>query len=216
MGYQEAYDKLKKYGQLHVLQYYEELSDAQKEALLAQIMDTDLSVLEQCRHKEELNPRGEITPIEVMKLSRIEERREEFVRTGLDAIRAGRVGAVMLAGGMGTRLELRCPDPSANPYLALAVCLRAGLDGIRNKILPPESVDRDVFGMSVQERCEKGIAEMPGTLIEAVHWMETDDIIKDVLGSHVLEKYIAAKKEEWNRYRCQVTDWEINEYLNTY
>ena len=109
MGYQEAYDKLKKYGQLHVLQYYEELSDAQKEALLAQIMDTDLSVLEQCRHKEELNPRGEITPIEVMKLSRIEERREEFVRTGLDAIRAGRVGAVMLAGGMGTRrVDERC------------------------------------------------------------------------------------------------------------
>ena len=118
--------------------------------------------------------------------------------------------------GMGTRLELRCPDPSANPYLALAVCLRAGLDGIRNKILPPESVDRDVFGMSVQERCEKGIAEMPGTLIEAVHCMETDDFMKDVLGSHVFEKYIAAKKEEWNRYRCQVTDWEINEYLNTY
>ena len=118
--------------------------------------------------------------------------------------------------GMGTRLELRCPDPSANPYLALAVCLRAGLDGIRNKILPPESVDRDVFGMSVQERCERGIAEMPGTLIEAVHCMETDDFMKDVLGSHVFEKYIAAKKEEWNRYRCQVTDWEINEYLNTY
>ena len=118
--------------------------------------------------------------------------------------------------GMGTRLELRCPDPSANPYLALAVCLRAGLDGIRNKILPPESVDRDVFGMSVQERCEKGIAEMPGTLIEAVHCMETDDFMKDVLGSHVFEKYIAAKKEEWNHYRCQVTDWEINEYLNTY
>ena len=114
MGYQEAYDKLKKYGQLHVLQYYEELSDAQKEALLAQIMDTDLSVLEQCRHKEELNPRGEITPIEVMKLSRIEERREEFVRTGLDAIRAGRVGAVMLAGGMGTRLGADVPKGTYN------------------------------------------------------------------------------------------------------
>jgi UDP-N-acetylglucosamine/UDP-N-acetylgalactosamine diphosphorylase len=114
MGYQEAYDKLKKYGQLHVLQYYEELSDVQKEALLAQIMDTDLSVLEQCRHKEELNPRGEITPIEVMKLSRIEERREEFVRTGLDAIRAGRVGAVMLAGGMGTRLGADVPKGTYN------------------------------------------------------------------------------------------------------
>ena len=114
MGYQEAYDKLEKYGQLHVLQYYEELSDAQKEALLAQIMDTDLSVLEQCRHKEELNPRGEITPIEVMKLAQIEERRDEFVQAGLDAIRAGKIGAVMLAGGMGTRLGADVPKGTYN------------------------------------------------------------------------------------------------------
>ncbi len=118
--------------------------------------------------------------------------------------------------GMDTRLELRSPDPSANPYLALALCLRAGLDGMENKILPPESVDRDVFGMSVQERQKKGIEEIPGTLMEAVHYMEEDDFIRDVLGEHVFEKYIAAKKEEWNRYRCQVTDWERNEYLNTY
>ena len=118
--------------------------------------------------------------------------------------------------GKGTRLELRCPDPSANPYLALAVCLRAGLDGIRNRILPPESVDRDVFKMSPQERREKKMEEIPSTLIEAVHYMEEDDFIRDVLGDHVFEKYIAAKKEEWNRYLCQVTDWEINEYLNTY
>ncbi len=118
--------------------------------------------------------------------------------------------------GMDTRLELRSPDPSANPYLALALCLRAGLDGMENKILPPESVDRDVFGMSVQERQKKGIEEIPGTLMEAVHYMEEDDFIRDVLGEHVFEKYIVAKKEEWNRYRCQVTDWERNEYLNTY
>lgn len=118
--------------------------------------------------------------------------------------------------GKGTRLELRCPDPSANPYLALAVCLRAGLDGIKNRILPPESVDRDVFKMSPQERREKKMEEIPSTLIEAVRYMEEDDFIRDVLGDHVFEKYIAAKKEEWNRYLCQVTDWEINEYLNTY
>lgn len=120
------------------------------------------------------------------------------------------------ARGKGTRIELRCPDPSANPYLALAACLRAGLSGIRNQILPPESVDRDVFGMSARERCEKGIEEIPGTLIEAVHCMEGDAFMKDVLGDHVFEKYIEAKKEEWNRYRCQVTDWELNAYLNTY
>lgn len=118
--------------------------------------------------------------------------------------------------GKGTRLELRCPDPSANPYLALAVCLRAGLDGIKNRILPPESVDRDVFKMSPQERREKKMEEIPSTLIEAVRYMEEDDFIRDVLGDHVFEKYIAAKKEEWNRYLCQVTDWEVNEYLNTY
>ncbi len=120
------------------------------------------------------------------------------------------------ARGTGARLELRCPDPSANPYLALAVCLRAGLDGIKNRIMPPKSVDRDVFKMSPKERRENDIEEMPGTLMEAVHYMENDKFIRDVLGEHVYEKYIAAKKEEWNRYRCQVTDWEINEYLNTY
>lgn len=109
MGYQEAYDKLEKYGQLHVLKYYDELSGYEKEALLAQIMNTDLAVLEQCHHKEELNPRGKITPIEAMQLKQIEARREEFTQIGLDAIKAGKVGAVLLAGGMGTRLGSDAP-----------------------------------------------------------------------------------------------------------
>lgn len=109
MGYQEAYDKLEKYGQLHVLKYYDELSGYEKEALLTQIMNTDLAVLEQCHHKEELNPRGEITPIEAMQLEQIEARREEFMQIGLDAIKAGKVGAVLLAGGMGTRLGSDAP-----------------------------------------------------------------------------------------------------------
>lgn len=109
MGYQEAYDKLEKYGQLHVLKYYEELSGYEKEELIAQIESTDLAVLEQCHHKEELNPRGRITPIEVMQLSQIEDRREEFTQFGLEAIRAGKVGAVLLAGGMGTRLGSDAP-----------------------------------------------------------------------------------------------------------
>ena len=114
MGYQEAYDKLEKDGQLHVLQYYDELSGHEKEALLEQIMGTDLAMLAQCLHKEELNPRGEITPIEVMKLAQIEERRDEFVQAGLDAIRAGKIGAVMLAGGMGTRLGADVPKGTYN------------------------------------------------------------------------------------------------------
>lgn len=116
--------------------------------------------------------------------------------------------------GEGTRIELRCPDPSANPYLALAVCLRAGLDGIENHILPPDSVDRNIFRMTEEEKRAGGIEEIPGTLIEAIYHMEADGFIRDVLGDHVYRKYIAAKKEEWYRYRMQVTDWEISEYLN--
>lgn len=118
--------------------------------------------------------------------------------------------------GKGTRIELRCPDPSANPYLALAVCLKAGLDGIANKVMPPESVDRNIFEMSSEQKEASGIDEIPGTLIEAIYEMEKDELIKEVLGRHTFEKYISAKKEEWNRYRSQVTEWEINEYLNKF
>lgn len=118
--------------------------------------------------------------------------------------------------GIGTRIELRSPDPSANPYLALAVCLRAGLDGIVNKIMPPESVDCNIFEMSDAQKKENGIEEIPGTLIEAIYDMEKDDLVREVLGEHTYTKYIAAKKAEWYRYRSQVTDWEINEYLNKF
>lgn len=109
MGYQEAYSKLEKYGQLHVLKYYEELSGEEQEALVAQIENTDFEVLSLCKHKEELNPRGKITPIEVMQLPEIEQKREEYTRCGLEAIKAGKVGAVLLAGGMGTRLGSDAP-----------------------------------------------------------------------------------------------------------
>ena len=118
--------------------------------------------------------------------------------------------------GIGTRIELRSPDPSANPYLALAVCLRAGLDGIVNKIMPPASVDCNIFEMSDGQRREYGIEEIPGTLIEAVYDMEKDEFVKEVLGEHTYNKYISAKKEEWHRYRSQVTEWEIREYLNNF
>lgn len=120
------------------------------------------------------------------------------------------------ARGEGTRVELRCPDPSANPYLALAVCLCAGLEGIENQIMPPESVDCNIFQMSEQEKKDRKIEEIPGTLIDAVNAMEADGFIKEVLGGHVYDKYVTAKKEEWYRYRSQITDWEINEYLNEY
>lgn len=109
MGYQEAYEKLKKYGQLHVLKYYEELSKEEQEALITQIENTDLEVLSLCQKKEDLNPRGKITPIQVMQLPEIEQKREEYTKCGLEAIKAGKVGAVLLAGGMGTRLGSDAP-----------------------------------------------------------------------------------------------------------
>ncbi len=120
------------------------------------------------------------------------------------------------AGGEGTRVELRCPDPSANPYLALAVCLQAGLDGIRDRIMPPASVDRNIFSMTEEERKSLHIEEIPGTLIEAVGELEKDAFIRSVLGEHISAKYVEAKKREWEAYRSQVTDWEIQAYLNKF
>lgn len=120
------------------------------------------------------------------------------------------------AGSEKTRIELRSPDPAANPYLALAVCLRAGLEGIREKTEPPKSVNCNIFAMTEDEKKLMGIERLPGTLIEAVEELEKDEFIRETLGEHVANKYIEAKKEEWNRYRAQVTDWEINEYLNRF
>ena len=115
-----------------------------------------------------------------------------------------------------TRIELRCPDPSANPYLALAVCLRAGLDGIVNHIDPPESVDCNIFDLTEEERKSRGIEAVPASLREAVSELEKDELIREVLGVHMADKYIRAKKEEWEKYTAQVTEWEISQYLNQY
>ncbi len=116
----------------------------------------------------------------------------------------------------GVRIELRSPDSAANPYLTLAVCLMAGLDGITNQIEPPEGVGGNIFAMTDEERKAKGIDRLPGSLLEAVEELEKDTFICKVLGEHVTRQYIAAKKEEWNRYRGQVSQWEIKEYLNKY
>ena len=118
--------------------------------------------------------------------------------------------------GEGTRVELRSPDPSANPYLALAVCLRAGLEGIRNQIQPPAAIDRNIFEMSPAERLEKGIEELPGNLYEAIEELEKDALMKEVLGDHVFGRYIEGKRKEWQEYRTQVTAWELEQYLYRY
>lgn len=104
MTLEQAKEKLVKFGQEHVLKYYDELSEAQKQELLDQIEATDMSILEACKHKEDLAQKGVITPLAAMELSEIEANKESFTATGLEAIRAGKVGALLLAGGMGTRL----------------------------------------------------------------------------------------------------------------
>jgi glutamine synthetase len=115
--------------------------------------------------------------------------------------------------GASSRIELRCPDPAANPYLTLAVCLAAGLDGIKNKLTPPKSVDKNIFTMTEEEKEKYGITSLPGTLEEAIKALEADQFILDVLGEHLATKYIEAKKDEWDAYRTKVTEWEIDEYL---
>ncbi len=120
------------------------------------------------------------------------------------------------AGGEGTRIELRSPDPAANPYLALAVCLGSGLEGIEQKLMPPASVDCNIFEMSQEEKNARKIEEIPGTLLEAIEALEQDPLMKEILGEHVYHKYMEAKKEEWQSYRSQVTEWEIARYLNRY
>lgn len=104
MTLEQAKSKLTEYGQEHVLKYYEELSAKEQQDLLEQIAATDMSILDACRHKEDLVQKGEISPLAAMQLNEIEANRESFTATGLETIRAGKVGAVLLAGGMGTRL----------------------------------------------------------------------------------------------------------------
>jgi len=115
--------------------------------------------------------------------------------------------------GEGTRIELRCPDPSGNPYLVLAACLAAGLQGIKDKLVPPASVDTNIFDMSdfEKERCQ--IESLPSNLFHAVKELEEDTFIRSVLGEHISQRYIQAKYAEWNAYTTQVTNWEIEEYL---
>lgn len=123
---------------------------------------------------------------------------------------------VPAARGQGTRVELRSPDPSANPYLALAVCLAAGLDGIKRGLTPPASVDTNIYELSAQERIDKDIDSLPGSLHSAIGIMLKDTLVADVLGPHIMDRYTDAKLKEWEQYRQQVTQWEINKYFKTY
>ena len=118
--------------------------------------------------------------------------------------------------GNGTRVELRNPDPTANPYLVLALCLAAGLDGIKNKIEVPESVDCNIYEMTPGERRAAGIENMPADLKEAVDCLVADEFLCSVLGEHITTKYVEAKMKDWEKYTTRVSQWEIDEYLYKY
>lgn len=118
--------------------------------------------------------------------------------------------------GSATRAELRSPDPSANPYLAIACMLEAGMDGIRNKIDPPAPVNKNIYNLNKKEKEELGVDSLPGTLRGALEYMEKSDIAKSALGDHIYEQFLELKWEEWDDYRIQVTSWEENNYLRTY
>jgi len=116
----------------------------------------------------------------------------------------------------GTRVEVRCPDPSSNTYLAFAVMIAAGLDGVERGLELGEPVEESVFEMDEARLKEKGIRELPGTLAEAIDELEKDPVICEALGDHVLSHFVEAKRAEWDEYRTQVTQWEIDRYLEAY
>ncbi|MEE4254287.1 MAG: glutamine synthetase family protein [Desulfuromusa sp.] len=118
--------------------------------------------------------------------------------------------------GLGTRTEIRCPDPACNPYLALAMMLNSGLDGVKNKLVAPSSVNVDIFHMTLAEKEAAGIDSLPGSLEEALVALKESPLSKEALGEHILEKYIEGKTLEWNSYRTAVTDWEIKNYIKKY
>ncbi|MBQ0059671.1 MAG: type I glutamate--ammonia ligase [Lachnospiraceae bacterium] len=113
-----------------------------------------------------------------------------------------------------TRIELRSPDGAANPYLALALCLRAGMDGIKNKIMPPAPISGNMNKLSDAEKANQGIEALPGTLQEALAAFEKDKFIQKAVGSHISKNYLKAGKALWADYASQISPWEIDQYLH--
>ncbi len=113
------------------------------------------------------------------------------------------------------RVELRCPDPSANPYLAFTAMLAAGLDGIEKELEPPAMVNEDIYHLELADREERGIETLPATLGEALEALERDEVILEALGKPITEVFMRARRAEWEEYRIQVTPWELERYLET-
>ena len=113
-----------------------------------------------------------------------------------------------------TRLELRCPDPSCNPYLAFAVMLKAGLDGVKRKLTVPEAVEENLYAFDESELAKRQIRTLPGSLGEAIDELKRDELVQEALGPHVYERFVEAKTIEWNEYRTYVSPWELERYLD--
>lgn len=118
--------------------------------------------------------------------------------------------------GLSTRVEFRSPDPSCNPYLALAVMLKAGLDGIKKRIQPPAPQNRNLYHMTPDEREMLGVDTLPGTLWDALQELDRDPIVQEALGEHIYHRFRDAKVIEWNAYRTQVHPWELEQYLQVF
>jgi len=118
--------------------------------------------------------------------------------------------------GLSTRTEVRCPDPACNPYLALAIMLKAGLDGVVNQLEAPPAVNVDIFEMTKAEMDAEGIACLPASLKEALEALQENPIGKEALGNHIFNKYIEGKEKEWDAFRMAVTDWEVKTYMKNY
>ena len=115
--------------------------------------------------------------------------------------------------GIGTRVELRSPDPSCNPYLAFAVALRAGLDGMQRKLTPPPTVDLNIYTMTAEEKEAHGIEQLPHNLYDAVMALDKNPVIQEALGKHIYDRFREARLKEWGEYKLQVHDWEVKQYL---
>ena len=118
--------------------------------------------------------------------------------------------------GAGTRVELRSPDPTTNPYLCLACCLAAGMDGLKNNLPAPDSVDVNLFKSTQEERDALGVKNLPGSLYEALKIMEEDGLVKEVLGEHAYNAFYTSKMKEWDSFRMFVSQWELDEYMTIY
>jgi len=118
--------------------------------------------------------------------------------------------------GMGTRVEVRCPDPTCNPYLAFAMMLNAGLDGVKNDLTPAPSTDVNIYQMTDRQKRSAKIKSMPASLQEALAEFKRNPLSRETLGDHIFEKYVEAKELEWDAYRIAVTDWEVENYLKIY